>query len=49
MYIAILLLMGSWLLIYCAVKGISPMTEIKYAFTGGASPHKAATPAPKVA
>jgi hypothetical protein len=44
MYIMIIMLMGAWLLIYCAIKGVSPMTEIKYAFTGGALPTKSPTP-----
>jgi hypothetical protein len=40
MYIMIIMLMGAWLLIYCAIKGVSPMNELKYAFTGGTLPNK---------
>jgi len=37
MPVALLLLFGGWLFIYCAYKGISPVQELGYAFGGFAN------------
>jgi hypothetical protein len=44
MTVALLVLFLAYLFAYAGWKGISPLDELKYAFSGGANPTK---PAPK--